>query len=196
MKVGTKSLLFGVHQFILHPLFVYLAWRKLYGPLRREKHPWRMLVAIVIHDWGYWGCRSMDGVDGDRHPEWAGDLAWHWGWNDESHELFCHSRFWARKNAYDPSRLSYADKLATAIMPPRLWAALATMSGEVHEYMEGKDREIHSGNNGGSATAFILRYRSICKRLLSEERAPESCRTWVRDKWNLKMVKVEGALKA
>lgn len=31
MKIGTRSLLYGAHQFMLHPLFLALAWRKLYG---------------------------------------------------------------------------------------------------------------------------------------------------------------------
>ena len=38
MKVGTRSLLFGSHQFMLHPLFVAIAWRRLYG---RWPHGWR-----------------------------------------------------------------------------------------------------------------------------------------------------------
>lgn len=27
MRIGTKSILFGVHQFIWHPVTVYIAWR-------------------------------------------------------------------------------------------------------------------------------------------------------------------------
>jgi hypothetical protein len=138
----------------------------------------------------------MDGVDGDRHPEWAGDLFYRLGWTIEAHELYCHSRFWARKNEYLPSKLSYADKLGTALMPAWLWATLATLSGEVDEYMTGKGREIHTGNNGGSATAFFLRYRGICRRLLSEDRAPRSCREWARDKWTLTSIALDGELKA
>lgn len=60
MKTGTKSLLFGVHQFIWHPLTVLLAWIKLYG-----WPAWEELVCIIIHDWGYWGKSNMDGeLDG------------------------------------------------------------------------------------------------------------------------------------
>lgn len=29
MRVGTKSILFGAHQFLLHPLFVAWAWTRL-----------------------------------------------------------------------------------------------------------------------------------------------------------------------
>lgn len=64
MKIGTRSLLFGVHQFLWHPFTVVLAWRKLYG--RWPK--WTELVAIALHDVGYWGCPNIDGKEGRRHP--------------------------------------------------------------------------------------------------------------------------------
>ena len=31
MRVGTKSILFGVHNFVLHPPLVAIAWWRLYG---------------------------------------------------------------------------------------------------------------------------------------------------------------------
>ena len=65
MKLGTKSLLFGAHQFILHPMFVAIAWIKLFG---FPKDP-RVWVAFLVHDWGYWGKKDMDGEDGKTHPE-------------------------------------------------------------------------------------------------------------------------------
>ncbi len=64
MTVGTKSVLFGVHQFIWHPATVVLAWRRLYGR-------WPGLyefIAIACHDLGYIGCTDMDGPSGRRHP--------------------------------------------------------------------------------------------------------------------------------
>ena len=64
MKIGTKSLLFGVHQFFWHPLTVYWAWKRLYGrPSLRE------FVCIFVHDWGYWRAGDMDGAIGGLHPE-------------------------------------------------------------------------------------------------------------------------------
>ncbi len=64
MKIGTKSVLFGAHQFLLHPLFVALAWTRLYG------FPWdpRLWVAFFVHDLGYWGKPNMDGPEGEEHP--------------------------------------------------------------------------------------------------------------------------------
>jgi hypothetical protein len=67
MRVGTKSLLFGVHQFLYHPLTVALAWKRVY-----TRWPnWWECVAICCHDLGYWGKRDMDGSDGITHP-WGG----------------------------------------------------------------------------------------------------------------------------
>src|SRR5574342_444860 len=64
MKIGTKTLLFGVHQFLWHPLTVWHAWVKLYG---RQPHWWE-LVAIFCHDLGYWGLPNLDGPEGREHP--------------------------------------------------------------------------------------------------------------------------------
>lgn len=65
MEIGTKSILFGAHQFILHPIFVFIAWWKLYG------FPWdlRLWVAFIVHDWGYWGKLNMDGKEGEKYVE-------------------------------------------------------------------------------------------------------------------------------
>lgn len=64
MPIGTKSLLFGVHQIFIHPWFVALAWWKLYG----FPYDPRLWVAFIVHDWGYWGCPNMDGPEGEWHP--------------------------------------------------------------------------------------------------------------------------------
>lgn len=65
MNIGTRSLLFGVHQFLWHPLTVALAWRKLY----RRWPDLTECLAIFFHDWGYWGCPNIDGQEGKLHPE-------------------------------------------------------------------------------------------------------------------------------
>ena len=63
MKVGTKSVLFGAHCFLIHPFFVAAAWWKLYG------FPWdpRCWAAFFLHDIGYLGKPNMDGIEGERH---------------------------------------------------------------------------------------------------------------------------------
>lgn len=77
MKIGTRSILFGAHQFILHPVCVALAWRKLYGSLPRDPRIW---LAFIVHDWGYWGCPNMDGPEGKMHP-WCA-ARWFTRWID------------------------------------------------------------------------------------------------------------------
>lgn len=75
MKMGTKSVLFGAHQFMIHPWFVAAAWAKLYG-WRQLTDP-RLWLAFFLHDLGYWGMPNMDGPEGEWHPAWgAGIMGW------------------------------------------------------------------------------------------------------------------------
>ena len=65
MKTGTKSLLFGAHCMLVHPVMVAVAWARLYGfPLDP-----RVWLAFVLHDIGYWGKPNMDGKEGKTHVE-------------------------------------------------------------------------------------------------------------------------------
>jgi hypothetical protein len=70
MKIGTKSLLYGGHQFAIHPWVLAYSWYKLYG---WGGYPnlwnWRLWIAFIVHDWGYWGKPNMDGPEGERHVE-------------------------------------------------------------------------------------------------------------------------------
>lgn len=131
MKIGTKSILFGAHQFMIHPWFVAYAWWKLYG------FPFdpRLWIAFFLHDLGYWGKPNMDGPEGESHPEFAAKimdklfgLKW---W------IFCqyHSRFTAKKAGVQYSRLCPADKLAVALEPAWLYLPRVILSGEIKEYM-------------------------------------------------------------
>lgn len=64
MTIGTKSVLFGAHQFLIHPWFVAWGWWTFYG------FPWdpRLWVAFFVHDLGYIGKPNMDGPEGELHP--------------------------------------------------------------------------------------------------------------------------------
>lgn len=64
ISIGTKSVLFGAHCFLLHPWFVAFAWWRLFG------FPWdpRLWVAFVVHDLWYVGKPNMDGPEGEFHP--------------------------------------------------------------------------------------------------------------------------------
>jgi hypothetical protein len=67
MQIGTKTLLFGNHQFLIYPFFVWLAWIRIHGKLPN----WKEMICIFIHDWGYWGKPNVDGPEGEQHPVWA-----------------------------------------------------------------------------------------------------------------------------
>lgn len=129
LKVGTKSLLFGVHQIIWHPITVLVAWIKLYG-----RPTWKELICIIIHDWGYWGSPNMDGEEGERHPEFAAKIAGKL-FGDEYYDLcLLHSRHYARNAKREPSKLCWADKLSILYDPWWLYLPRSIMSGELKEY--------------------------------------------------------------
>ena len=138
MKIGTKSVLFGVHQFFLHPILVALAWWRLYG------FPWdiRLWFAFFLHDLGYIGKPNIDGPEGEKHPEWAAKIMgklFGSAWGDF---CLCHSRFYARKNGLPFSRLCVADKWSITLYPNWLFLLLARWSGELNEYMGAGRNEI------------------------------------------------------
>lgn len=154
MKVGTKSILWGAHQFLVHPLFVARAWWKLYG------FPWnpRLWVAFFVHDLGYWGTPNMDGPEGENHVSFGarvmaqlfdpaapidhfshvmvnvqGGKPWLCGkWGQLC--LF-HSRFFAKKHGFPFSLLCVADKLSICLTPRWLYLPCVKASGEIREYM-------------------------------------------------------------
>lgn len=150
MKIGTKSVLYGAHCFFLHPIFVFLAWWKLYG------FPWdpRLWIAFIVHDLGYWGKPNMDGPEGEEHVRFGAELmhAWFDGhlWDgDDIPSLykwynFClyHSRYWAKHNDEPPSRLCFADKLAFVITPAWLYKLSVYLTGEWKEYARAHDHEV------------------------------------------------------
>lgn len=74
MKIGTRSLLFGAHQFLIHPWFVAAAWWRLYS------FPFdpRLWVAFFVHDLGYWGKPNMDGPEGEEHPVFGAKIMGRW----------------------------------------------------------------------------------------------------------------------
>lgn len=138
MKVGTKSILFGAHQFLLHPIILFVAWWQLYGfPVDP-----RLWVAFVVHDLGYWGKAAMDDAEGETHPTWGALLMGRWF--GEAWYWFCllHSRFYCKRLNLPYSRLCVADKWAIVIDPWWLYLPRAWASRELGEYMriaEGKE---------------------------------------------------------
>jgi hypothetical protein len=147
VKIGTKSLLFGVHQFALHPWFVAAAWWKLYGfPIDP-----RLWVAFFVHDIGYWGKPNMDGREGEEHPLAGANIMRFLFDGEARHPFtwygFClyHSRFYAKKHGAQFSRLCVADKLAIALVPQWLYLIQARLTGELEEYMRGTGARTPAG---------------------------------------------------
>lgn len=139
MKVGTKSLLFGVHQFLWHPLTVALAWRKYHGRWPRGKAEW---VAILVHDWGYWGCADMDGEQGKDHPLWGAHIAWRILAHDEPARLKAinlilgHSKSFSAGRGKFLSDLYAPDKLSVLFEPKWFYLFRGLATGEIREYIE------------------------------------------------------------
>jgi hypothetical protein len=140
IPVGTKSLLFGVHQIFWHPITVFLAWHELYGWPN-----WKECICMVIHDWGYWGCPNMDGEEGERHPQRGALIAWKYLDNRELaydngdiYAMLClyHSRHYARAADVTPSKLCWADKLSIKYDPWWFYLLRAWASGELFEYLD------------------------------------------------------------
>lgn len=88
MRVGSKSILFGTHQFIWHPITVARAWKAIYGEWPQRLSHW---AAIACHDIGYWNCSTMDGPDGILHPERGAKLA-----ARLTYKLFMLGKHWLR----------------------------------------------------------------------------------------------------
>lgn len=183
MKAGTKSLLFGVHQVFIHPLWVALAWWKLYG------FPFdpRLWVAFVVHDWGYWGCPEMDGEIGDWHPELGAKIMHylfdgdecgsrgnpaeydysHWRFRSQYWFKFClgHSRFLSKQMNMQPSRLCMADKLSLGLEPWWLYLPRAWASGELVEYMKSAQPDGKHGHMNLKQVTAKKWYLSVQKYL-------------------------------
>ena len=130
MKTGTRSLLFGVHQFLYHPVTVWLAWLRLYG----ARPTWREALCILVHDWGYWGCPEMDGHQGREHPMLGAAIVGRLLGDEYADLVRYHSRTLAKLHGEWPSKLAWPDKLHLLYYPRRFYLFLARLSGELAEY--------------------------------------------------------------
>lgn len=131
MKVGTKSILFGAHQFAIHPWFVAAAWWKLYG----FPYDPRLWVAFFVHDLGYLGKPNMDGSEGELHPYLGANIMRMFGKEWFEFSLY-HSRFLAKQHGRHFSKLCVADKLAICLTPAWLYLPMVNWTGEIKEYMK------------------------------------------------------------
>lgn len=188
MKVGTKSVLFGAHQFLLHPWFVAWGWWTLYG------FPFdpRLWVAFFVHDLGYLGKPNMDGAEGETHPWLGGDIMrvfgteWYWF-------SVLHSRYFAKSLNRQPSRLCMADKMAIALTPSWLYLPMVRATGEIQEYMaHAKHRIVGNAQVSAAEERQLLSasqaewhagVQSYCRRWALAHRDGETD-TWTSDARN------------
>lgn len=213
MNIGTKSLLYGAHQFAIHPVMVFFAWWRLYG------FPWdpRLWIVFFVHDWGYWGKPNMDGEEGETHVElggkivsflfdtrsifrpvflnWIPDLFTVFGkqprflkthMSSGTWYLFSiyHSRFWAKADQMEPSALCAADKLATCITPRFLYMPLVRATGEVWEYVQHfKEAEENRGKYAGE----VRHFKDIC--FIEGCGCDNETREQTLDRWYSRMIR-------
>lgn len=128
MKIGTKSLLFGMHMWFWHPIMVLRAWILLYG-----RPNWKEVVCIFIHDWGYWGKPNLDGPEGVLHPVKGALIAYDLFGFEYWQLCAYHSRSYARLINSKPSKLCWADKLSFIFEPRWFYLWRARLSGELQQ---------------------------------------------------------------
>lgn len=168
MKSGTKTILFGTHQFFIHPIFVFMAWLILYKRLPNRYE----FLAILTHDLGYWGLPNIDGEEGEEHPAivydfWMNFLRPKNGltatWRAIiSEEVIGHSRFYSNKTDFPLSKLFYADKLSVTLYPSWFYLLLANLSGEIKEYMKLSDNGKYDWkDHQGSQIRWWLETKSV-----------------------------------
>lgn len=170
-SIGSRSVLFGVHQFAIHPWFVAWGWWRLYG------FPWdlRLWIAFFIHDLGYIGKSNLDGPEGEQHPELAARVMGFLFGPKWSALCRYHSRFLAKKDGQPYSRLCVADKLAIALCPAWLYLPLARASGELTEYMRGQGARTPAGKR--TPTQWYSDVQAYCRAWAIEH---ADCKT---DQW-------------
>jgi len=136
MKIGTKSLLFGAHQFILHPFFVFLSWWRQFGfPFNP-----RIWVAIIVHDWGYWGAEDIDGLEGKVHPVVGAKITRFLFGRDWLEFTLQHSRYFSKGRI---NKLCAADKGSLCFDHWLIYIPRILLSGEVYEFIKKEDTDTY-----------------------------------------------------
>lgn len=132
-------MLFGVHQVFLHPVLVTRAWRRVHGRWPSGVAEW---VAIVVHDWGYWGCADMDGPEGVKHPIKGAETAWkvlRFLRQDRMQQTRAALLVLGHSRSFSPDRLSMLnapDKVSIIYEWKWFYLLRAKLSGELAEFVK------------------------------------------------------------
>jgi len=176
MTVGTRSVLYGAHCAVLHPWFLAVAWSKLYG------FPWdvRLWASFWLHDIGYISKPNMDGSEGETHVELGARIMGLLFGESWAAFTAAHSRYWAKRNGRQFSRLCVADKLAFVLTPAWLYLPMTRATGELSEYMlRAKERQAGSEHftdyesarlNSSDAREWLEGLKSYTQRWVDEHR--------------------------
>lgn len=172
LSPGTKSVLFGVHQFLIHPFVVALGWYRAFGFARvrigtrhdsftvggtdgkevpiivhrgvfASLYDPRLWFAFFLHDIGLFGKPDMDGPIGETHPEVGANIMRRLFGDEWGDLVLLHSRYYAKRLNRRISPLCIADKWAIIVEPSWLYLPRAWATGELAEYMAmGRKRAI------------------------------------------------------
>ncbi len=128
LRTAAKSLLIGMHNPLIHGLFVILSWVKLF----RKLPSFFEALCILVHDIGYLQQTTLDGDD-NNHPQLGAAMCSLFG---EKYWLLCltHSRDFAKLLGKPLSKLGYADKYSVLLYPDWLFKRLIYLGGEAAEY--------------------------------------------------------------
>ena len=213
MKVGTRTILFGVHQFLWHPFIIWRAWRWLYG-----KNPtWPELVAIFCHDLGYWGKPNLDGPEGSTHPRAGAKIAarivfhvtyrlkflkfWlnprtraeargaavHFSVHsmlDAATECLGHSREYAKTIGVTPGKLCWADKACVFFDPDWFYLFRARLAGELTEFKQNAEPYIGKVSDEEWVEWYRGRVMSVLARELPGELS-RALHRWPASRWEI-----------
>ena len=176
MTIGTRSVLYGAHCAVLHPWFLAVAWYQLYG------FPWdvRLWASFCLHDIGYISKPNMDGCEGETHVELGAKIMGLLFGESWAAFTAAHSRYWAKRNGRQFSRLCVADKLAFVLTPAWLYLPMTRATGELSEYMlRAKERQAGSEHftdfesarlNSADAREWLEGLKSYTRRWIEEHR--------------------------
>jgi hypothetical protein len=122
----------------------------------------------------------MDGSDGETHVELGAKIMAMLFGEPWGAFTAAHSRYWAKRNGRQFSRLCVADKLAFVLMPAWLYLPMATATGELAEYMwRAKERQAGSEHftalesaqlNSMDAREWLSGLKSYTRRWVDEHK--------------------------
>lgn len=175
LSIGTRSVLFGAHCFLLHPWFVAWGWLRVFGFRRvwigrrpivdyveeNSGRRWPVIVyrdefasifrpalwiAFIVHDIGYLGKPNMDGEEGEQHPRTGAAIMRFLFGEPWGKFVLYHSRFLAKRDGATPSPLCIADKWAIVAEPWWLYLPRVNLTGEIAEYMAKSSKMNNTGS--------------------------------------------------